>query len=53
MKRVRRDKLVYEFSGFHDPVEYADPGEIMILETEDALGGQIKDEATPLENLDW
>lgn len=53
MKRVKRDKVVYEFSGAHAPVEYVDPGEIIILETEDALGGQIKDEETPLENLDW
>lgn len=53
MKTVTRDKGIYTFSRFHKPVIDVDPGEIILLETEDAVGGQVKDENTPLEKLDW
>ncbi len=53
MKIVHKDKGVYSFSRFHKPVEYVDLGEPVILETEDAVGGQVKSEDTPLEKIDW
>jgi len=53
MKVVTKDKGVYSFSPAHKPVEYVKPGELIILETEDAVGGQIKSEDTPLESIDW
>jgi amidase len=52
-KIVHKDKGVYSFSKSHKPVEYVDLGELVILETEDAVGGQIKSEDTPLEKIDW
>ncbi|MEM1584126.1 MAG: acetamidase/formamidase family protein [Nitrososphaerota archaeon] len=53
MKIVPKDKGVYSFSRFHKPVEYVDLGETIILETEDAVGGQVRSEGTPLEKIDW
>ena len=53
MKVVAKDKGVYSFSPAHKPVEYVEPGELVILETEDAVGGQIRSEDTPLESIDW
>jgi len=53
MKFAHKDKGVYSFSRFHKPVEYVDLGEPVILETEDAVGGQVKSEDTPLEKIDW
>lgn len=53
MKIVPKEKGVFKFSKLDKPVEYVDPGEVIILETEDAVGGQVKDENTPLEKLDW
>ncbi len=53
MKIVTKDKGVYSFSSSHKPVERVRPGELIILETEDAVGGQIKSEDTPIESLDW
>jgi len=53
MKFVPKDKAIYRFSPRQSPIEHAKPGELLILETEDALGGQVKDEKCPLEKLDW
>jgi len=53
MKTVPKERGVFKFSKFNKPVEYVDPGEMIILETEDAVGGQVRDEDTPLEKLDW
>ncbi len=53
MKTVSKDKGVFTFSRFHPPVMQLDLGEVLLLETEDAVGGQVKDENTPLEKLDW
>lgn len=53
MKTVLRDKVIYGFCSTQNPVEYVKLGETVLLETEDALGGQIKDEETSLEQLDW
>ncbi len=53
MKVVPRSKVIYSFSSQHKPVEHVKPKELVLLRTEDALGGQIKDEDTSLDKLDW
>ncbi|MEM0506684.1 MAG: acetamidase/formamidase family protein [Thermosphaera sp.] len=53
MKMVSKNEGVFTFSRFHRPALQVDLGEIVLLETEDAVGGQVKDENTPLEKLDW
>ncbi len=53
MKIVPKNEGVFTFSRSHKPVLQVDLGEIVLLETEDAVGGQVKDENTPLEKLDW
>jgi len=53
MKVVPRSKVIYSFSPRRKPVEYVKPQELVLLETEDALGGQVKDEAVSLSKLDW
>jgi len=53
MKFVPKNKAVYSFSPLHAPVEQVKTGELVLMETEDAVGGQIKDERTSLEELDW
>jgi len=53
MKVVPKNKAVYTFSRSHTPVEHVELGEPIMLEAEDALGGQIKDESAALGALDW
>lgn len=53
MKIVPKDKGVYSFSASHEPAEWVKPGELIILEMEDAVGGQIKSEDVAMESLDW
>jgi len=51
--RISRDKVIYSFSSKHIPAAYADIGDIVVFETIDALGNQIRGEDTRLEELDW
>ncbi len=53
MKIVPRNKVVYSFSPRHKPAEYVKLEELVSLETEDALGGQIRKEEDALDKLDW
>jgi len=53
MKRVSKDNVIYSFSSKHKPAEYVKAGELLLLETEDASGGQIKSEEDAVEELDW
>jgi len=53
MKKIPKEKGIYAFSRFNEPVEVVKPGELVLLETEDAVGGQIKSEDASLESLDW
>jgi len=53
MKVVSKDRAIYSFSPRHNPVERVKPGELFVLETEDALGGQAKDEQSSSAKLDW
>ncbi len=53
MNFVTRHTVIYSFSPQHKPVEHVEPGELVLFETEDALGGQINTEETSLDELDW
>jgi len=53
MKHISKGKVVFSFSPHHRPVGHVTPGEIVLLETEDAVGGQVKSEDAALEKLDW
>jgi len=53
MKVVPRTKVIYSFSSQHEPVEHVKSKELILFETEDALGGQIKTEDASLNELDW
>ncbi len=51
--RIPRDHVVYSFSRRHPARFTAAPGDSVIFETVDALGGQVVDETTTLESIDW
>ena len=53
MKVVPKEKGIYSFSKDHEPVESVELGEPILLEAEDAVGGQIKSEETPIESINW
>ena len=53
VKVIPSTHVIYSFSPDSEPVERALPGEIVVFETIDALGGQVKDEDTPLSTIDW
>jgi len=53
MKVIPKEKGVYSFSRDHAPVERVRLGELIMLETEDAVGGQVRCEDTTLESIDW
>ncbi|MCS7111487.1 MAG: acetamidase/formamidase family protein [Ignisphaera sp.] len=53
MIRIPRNHTVYSFSRRHPARYRARPGDSVVFETLDALGGQIVDEATPIESIDW
>ena len=53
LKKISKHKVIYTFSPRHRPVEYVAPKEKILLETEDAFGGQIKNENMAIERLDW
>lgn len=50
MKRVKRDKLVYHFDKENRPALEVEVGEAFMVETQDALNGQIRTEADLLAN---
>lgn len=53
MKVVPRSKVIYSFSSQHKSVEHVKLGELALFETEDAFGGQIRNEEASLDTLDW
>ena len=53
MKVIPKTKLIYTFSPKHKPAQHIEIGELVLLQTEDAFGGQIKTEKDSLEALDW
>ncbi len=50
---IPRDYVIYSFSKKHVSKYRARPGDRIVFKTLDALGGQIVDESTPLESIDW
>lgn len=53
MKTVSRNRIIYTFSKKHKPVAFVQPGELVTIETEDAFGGQIRNEKDSVQTLDW
>lgn len=53
MKVVPRDKAIYSFSPENESVEHVKLGEHVLLQTEDAFGGQINSEKDSVAELDW
>jgi len=53
MKVIPRNKVIYSFNPGHKPAEHVKPGETVLVETEDAFGGQVKNERDSLDTLDW
>uniref|UniRef100_A0A7C5TM73 Formamidase n=1 Tax=Ignisphaera aggregans TaxID=334771 RepID=A0A7C5TM73_9CREN len=53
VKKIPSSYTIYSFSPDNKPVERVSPGEIVVFETLDALGGQIKSENTTLSSIDW
>lgn len=53
MKKVPKHKVIYGFSPKHKPVEHVKLGEKVLLELEDAFGGQVKNENVLIAELDW
>jgi amidase len=53
MKKTPKDKVVFSFSPKHKPAEHVALGEKILLETEDAFGGQVIDENTSMKQLNW
>jgi amidase len=53
MKTVSRNRIIYTFSKKHKPVAFVQPGELVTIETEDAFGGQIRNENDSVQTLDW
>lgn len=53
MKKVPKHEVIYSFSPKHKPVEHVKPGEKVLLELEDAFGGQVKNENVLIAELNW
>jgi amidase len=53
VKKVSKKNVIYSFSQKNKPVEHVALGEKILLETEDAFGGQAKGESVSIEQLDW
>lgn len=53
MKVISKTKVIYAFSPKHKPAERVEIGEALLLQTEDAFGGQIRTERDSIEKLDW
>ncbi|MEM2293443.1 MAG: hypothetical protein QXI11_04610 [Thermoproteota archaeon] len=53
MIRIPRDYTIYSFSRRYTARYRAKPGNRVVFETLDALGGQIVDKDVSLESIDW
>lgn len=53
MKGVSRSNVVYSFNPKNAPVEHVKVGELILVETQDALSGQVKTEGDFLDRIDW
>ncbi len=53
MKTVSKNKVIYTYSTRHRPAAHIRPNETLVIETEDAFGGQLRTEKDTVEELDW
>ncbi len=53
MKIIKSDTIIYAMAADANPVAEVSPGEILIFETRDAFGNQIKSETDLFESADW
>ncbi|MCX8188299.1 MAG: acetamidase/formamidase family protein [Nitrososphaeria archaeon] len=53
VKRISKTNVIYKFSAKNKPVETASPGDLIIFETIDCLGGQIRNENDSISAIDW
>lgn len=53
MKVVSKNKVIYCFDPAAKPAIRVKPGELVLLRTEDAFGGQVKNEEESVDVLDW
>lgn len=53
MKIVSRTKVIYSFDPGHEPSAQVKPGERVLLQTQDAFGGQIRRGSDSVADLDW
>ncbi|MGA2767282.1 MAG: acetamidase/formamidase family protein [Candidatus Bathyarchaeia archaeon] len=53
MKVVPRSKVIFCFDPAAEPAVRVKPGELVLVETEDTFGGQVKSEKDSVDKLDW
>ena len=53
MKTIPADRRIYAFSPRMTPAAHASPGETLVFEAQDALGGQVRAETDVLTDLDF
>lgn len=53
MKIVPRNKIIYCFDPASEPAARVKPGELVLLRTVDAFGGQVKGDKDSVKMLDW
>jgi len=51
--RVSKKNAIYKFTPKMRAVEKASPGDVVIFETMDCFGEQIRDEKVRLDEIDW
>jgi amidase len=52
MRVVPKNKIVYQFDPAAEPAIQVKPGELVLFRTEDAFGGQVKNEKDYVDTLD-
>jgi len=53
LKRISKNHIIYKFTPAMRPVEKAHVGDIVVFETKDCFGEQIRDENVKLNEIDW
>ncbi len=53
LKRISKDHVIYKFMPAMRPAEKAHVGDIVVFETKDCFGEQIRDENVKLSEIDW
>jgi amidase len=53
METVRRTQVIYQFSPDHQPVASVEPGEVILVETDDCFGSQIESEEDLITSVDF